>query len=404
MMRRLIPALTILVLTCAPVFPSSAQENSCPALVEAALSASEAACAATGRNEACYGHLSVNAELAPNAGNVSFAQTGDIISVTALRTLRLSPLDVSAGIWGVALMRLQANLPDTLPGQNVNFLVFGNTEITNAVAQETELNVTTPTGGIPADVYISPDETSAVVGRIQDEQELVAVGRTQNADWVLVELPDSPDSSGWLPASRLRAGTDLTALPVIEPGAPRYGPMQSFYLRTGISEPECAEAPPDGILAQTPEGVGTVTLAINQVEVAFGSTLFFRAQPDGDMILSVLEGAARAAAQGVSRPAVAGGRIRIPLNENLEPESPPSDFEPYDEVFLAPLPVDRLERPISIAPSVTQEEADRVMRFERYFNLIAVSDFNALHAFLNDNPQAENAEIEAFLQTLGYVF
>ena len=35
-------------------------------------------------------------------------------------------------------MQLQANLPDTLPGQNVTFLLFGNVEIENAVVGDSE--------------------------------------------------------------------------------------------------------------------------------------------------------------------------------------------------------------------------------------------------------------------------
>lgn len=306
-----------------------AQEATCPVAFEAALDASDEACSATGRNQACYGHVAVEASPGPDAPEFTFTRVGDIVNVAAINTMRLSPLDAATGAWGVALMRLQANLPDTLPGQNVSVLVFGDTEIVNA-------------------------------------------------------------TSGAEP------------LATAEPDATQYRPMQAFYLRTGIAQPSCADAPPDGILVQTPEGAATVTLAINQVEVAFGSTLYIRAQPEGDMTLSVLEGAARAEAQGVSRPAVAGGRIRIGMDEDLEPDSPPGDFEPYDAAFLAPLPVEHLERPVSIAPSVTQAQADALMRHEAFFNQIDVDDFDALFAFLNENPDADEVDVQGFLQTQGY--
>ena len=41
-------------------------------------------------------------------------------------------MNASTGAWGVALMRIQANLPDTLPGQNVTMLIFGDVQIQNA--------------------------------------------------------------------------------------------------------------------------------------------------------------------------------------------------------------------------------------------------------------------------------
>jgi hypothetical protein len=45
-------------------------------------------------------------------------------------------MDETSSTWGVVMMRLQANLPDTLPGQNVTFLLFGDVELTSAVTEE----------------------------------------------------------------------------------------------------------------------------------------------------------------------------------------------------------------------------------------------------------------------------
>ncbi|MBI5670177.1 MAG: hypothetical protein HZC41_19445 [Chloroflexi bacterium] len=112
--------------------PALAQVAACPNVVEAALAAADQACAETGRNQACYGNLSLTAEAQPSVANFVFNQVGDIVSVASLQTLRLEPMNEGSGIWGVALMQLQANLPDTLPGQNVTFLLFGDVELTAA--------------------------------------------------------------------------------------------------------------------------------------------------------------------------------------------------------------------------------------------------------------------------------
>lgn len=119
-----------------------AQGTDCPDLVAKALAAADQACQATGRNQACYGNVDMTAEAQPGVENFSFTQMGDIVNVSDLRTIRLSPMIVEESKWGVALLRLQANLPDTLPGQNVTFLLFGDVEITNAVdpGAETEYN------------------------------------------------------------------------------------------------------------------------------------------------------------------------------------------------------------------------------------------------------------------------
>jgi hypothetical protein len=72
----------------------------------------------------------------PNVRLFEFDTAGDVVAVSALQSLQTAPLDEATGTWGVALLRLQANLPNTLPGQNVTFLIFGDTEIENAVTTE----------------------------------------------------------------------------------------------------------------------------------------------------------------------------------------------------------------------------------------------------------------------------
>jgi hypothetical protein len=45
-------------------------------------------------------------------------------------------MDEEEGTWGVAVLQVQANLPDTLPGQNVTMLLFGDVEIIDASTEE----------------------------------------------------------------------------------------------------------------------------------------------------------------------------------------------------------------------------------------------------------------------------
>ncbi len=110
-----------------------AQASSCPEIVSKALSAADAACKKTGRNQACYGNFNLQATGQAGADNFTFDKVGDIVNIADVQTLKLSPMSVNNDQWGVALMKLQANIPDTLPGQNVTFLLFGDVEITNAV-------------------------------------------------------------------------------------------------------------------------------------------------------------------------------------------------------------------------------------------------------------------------------
>ncbi len=113
--------------------PVLAQGGSCPAIVNEVLNNLDAICSGTGRNQACYGNVSLEASAHPDAAQFKFDAIGDIESVENIQSLRLSPLIEEENLWGVTLMQLQANLPDTLPGQNVTFLLFGDVEVINAV-------------------------------------------------------------------------------------------------------------------------------------------------------------------------------------------------------------------------------------------------------------------------------
>ena len=113
-----------------PGSPVAAQgPEACPVLVEEALDLVQAACEALGRNEACYGNRAVAAETRAGdllAGFVAPGDRGDLLQMAALRTAPLSP---TAGEWGVAVLSLQANLPESLPGQAVTFVVVGDVRL-----------------------------------------------------------------------------------------------------------------------------------------------------------------------------------------------------------------------------------------------------------------------------------
>ena len=91
-------------------------------------------CAATGRNQACYGYVSLEATPRDGVQNFTLYAGRRSGQRGRPRHLHLSALDIAKNTWGIALMKLQANLPDTLPGQNVTFLMFGDVQIQNASA------------------------------------------------------------------------------------------------------------------------------------------------------------------------------------------------------------------------------------------------------------------------------
>lgn len=107
----------------------SAQVVDCPELVKRALTAVSTVCTSLGRNEACYGNDRLKAELQDTA---TFAKPADKVAVGDIRTIRTFGLDEKAGTWGIVVMNVLANLPDTLPGQGVKFILYGDVAIKNA--------------------------------------------------------------------------------------------------------------------------------------------------------------------------------------------------------------------------------------------------------------------------------
>lgn len=101
----------------------------CPEIAEQALDAAGQTCANMGRNEMCYGHLLINSVL--NDESLAFVSAGDRVPVSQVQRLTLSPMNLDTRQWGVALARVQADLPGTAPGQAVTMIMFGNTEVNN---------------------------------------------------------------------------------------------------------------------------------------------------------------------------------------------------------------------------------------------------------------------------------
>lgn len=103
---------------------------SCQALIDKAIQASGGYCGETNSNKVCYGNTKIQAELVPDATE-RFSERGDIITVNELRRLSASPLKLDTNEWGIAVFKLIANLPRSLPGETITMVVFGNATLEN---------------------------------------------------------------------------------------------------------------------------------------------------------------------------------------------------------------------------------------------------------------------------------
>jgi hypothetical protein len=331
----------------------AAAQTDCPTLVQAALSTVDAVCTETGRNQVCYGNISLTATPRDGVNNLAFDTSGDRASVTDIQSLQLSSMSVTDDSWGVALMRLQANLPDTLPGQNVTFLLFGDVQVDNAATDAPQLSLTT-TGDVNVRLRPSTD-TNNVMTSLRSGQTVVATGRLADDSWVRIKVEGDVRGVGWVSADFIEG--DLNELAAVELDAPSWGPMQSFYFQTGVGDRPCAEAPDSGILIQTPEGSGKVTLNVNDVEIHLGSTVYLQAQPGDRMTVTVVEGQAMLEAGGQTEIVPAGTFSQVQLDQAGKATSAPSFPQPYDEAALQNLPLNlRVFDGVEITSPLTHEE------------------------------------------------
>lgn len=106
-------------------------DDACPALVNQAVERVSGVCAELQRNQMCYGNMLI--ELDPDAdADIDFEQPGDRVRIEDVAHFHTLPLNVETQAWGIAVLKVQANLPETLPGQNVTIIAFGDTDITDA--------------------------------------------------------------------------------------------------------------------------------------------------------------------------------------------------------------------------------------------------------------------------------
>jgi uncharacterized protein YgiM (DUF1202 family) len=303
----------------------------------------------------CYGHVRLDAEPQPGFGPFDFVQPGDKINVTGIQSLRVSAMNPLTGDWGVAMLHVQANLPNAVPGQNVTLLVLGDVQIENQVSAQIPIPLTV-TARANVNIRQSPTLDAFVMGTLQSGQTVTARGRLADSSWVYIDVPNQ-SSVGWVYAPSVASTSGIQTLNIVSPDRAYFAPMQAFYIQTGENDdPSCAEVPENGVMIQTSEGVAQVDLWINEVRIRLGSTAFIQAQRSKKMTITMLEGESHVQAKGVEYSASAGTQLTIPMDQNLAPSAPPNPPSPITNTNISNLPVQNLDRQVilpTLEPSST---------------------------------------------------
>jgi hypothetical protein len=154
---------------------------------------------------------------------------------------------------------------------------------------------------------------------------------------------------------------DVEMQSAVDPANPNQAPMQAFYLTTGVGNAPCNEAPQNGLLVQTPKGIGEVAFNVNGVDVQMGSTVLFQAHPGAEFEVKTLQGSAALTINGKTYPILAGSEFKGLLNDDLTLDPDQFLIQAYDLLDVEGLPLGSLEELIGIAEPLTSDEIDDIL-------------------------------------------
>ena len=115
-----------------------AQSETCPAPVIDAVRAVGTMCDNLDRNSACYGSDHVDVTFSQPVDVTAFDQPSDRAALDLFQSITTAPLNTTTGQWGAAVLKLQANIPNTLPGQVVTLLLIGDARVENVADPTTQ--------------------------------------------------------------------------------------------------------------------------------------------------------------------------------------------------------------------------------------------------------------------------
>lgn len=235
------------------IAPTALAQNldTCPAIVNNALTQVGVNCAGMARNTACYGFRDINkgvvrGDVAPNfTWTPDQPELGSRIELTTTETIQTGPFDLLNRRWGLSVLELQANLPNTLATPGVRMMALGGVEVENGVQPEEALIL--PPAGVnvnttrATNLRSNPDApgwSSRIIDSVPAASLFEVDVVSDDGGWARVVYNGRP---GWVSTADISTTGDLSVLPQV--GPEDYTPYQDFYFRVGIGGLRCDDAP-----------------------------------------------------------------------------------------------------------------------------------------------------------------
>ncbi len=385
---------TISVSTAVPTL----ETLTCDALINTAVDQADNACDLLSRNQVCYGYNTVKAEFETSTTE-TFALPGDKASLFSMQSLSTTPYDEASQEWGIALIEAQANIPDTLPGQNVTFILFGDTTMSGVTPQMQAITLSTGIGQVtcantppPAVLVQSPEGVSVTMNFNGASIELgstVHIRALKNNTLAIATLEGVALVTAFdtiqtvLPGAQVELPLGTTdGLQVVGPpssptafdlDAIRYAPLTLLKRPVTLPQPWTRPVSPTAILTATsPAAVAPPTAVLpdcvvrsdwtGTYTIQSGNTLYQVAQNYGLTVAELQQGNCLADPNLIG----VGQVLRVPFqptNTPLPPATPthtptatntPTEVLKIDQIRVT-LPFDTLPATEEVLPAQTQE-------------------------------------------------
>lgn len=290
---------------------TQAQElpDACPEVVSTAVELLGDSCNALSTNTACYGYELVNTSFADEVPENYFTNPSDRAELSRINSIETTALDLDNSTWGLAVLNAQANVPNTLPGQGVMFILMGESRVENRVSADTvqpyivPVNVLTQT---ETTGYLDANTDTQVISTLPANTNVLADAQDESLSWLRVVYQDRPM---WIPRDSVNDALGLEALTVLS--AESFTPMQAFYFNTGVGATSCSEAP-NMVTVRSPENI-QISLNINGADVRLGSMMTLQTVAENHAVFTLHEGQLDIVDTGVSVPA--GSSIDVALDD-----------------------------------------------------------------------------------------
>lgn len=308
------------------VLSQSAQPANCDTDILTIMEQIEQLCQALGQNEVCYGNRQVEAIPFDDVLDLQFNVPGDLLPLNEVQSLRLSTLDLNNSLWGVAQLRLL--LADFRNLQDVELLLFGDVYIEDTASSDDLITMTSRVvASSPINLRNLPDLSGLIVTTAQPDQELLAIARSVDGAWILVE-DVLMGYQGWVFSDLIAPSDEAQSFDALFISEDSYGywrPMQAFMFQSGDNA-SCGDTITDGMLIQTENGLSRITLLINEVVVELlpsgnqqRAQALLQSNPTNGMNINMLQGQAQVTVNDVTYNVAPNMALNIPLDQNGVP-------------------------------------------------------------------------------------